>query len=142
MSARLYQIVKDVPGHLWCGPAAIAAITGEPVSKVLYAAKRVTTRESIRRMWCSEIVATLHELGRPRAETFGFVGPYPTLAQWRKTRDEELHVRPVIAFITGHFIAVAGNRVVDHEFTDPIYLSDHPNQRKRVKAVIVPGEPA
>lgn len=151
-SATLYQIQKDIPGHLWCGPAAIAAVTGRPVSEVISAVKTVrqlrggssSVREQpVKAMFASEVRCTLNHLG--------FQGSYsvptprdarPTFAGWRKSRTPEFRQQPLIVLVTGHFVCIAGNRLVDNTHVDPILASEYDGQRKLVRVVIVPGSQA
>lgn len=141
MSARLYQIQKDIPGHLWCGPATIAAVTGRPVSEVVEWVRWIREkrgagfrRPAVKWMYASEVVRALQYLGFPDARCYAC--PDITFAQWRKKRTPEQRRRAEILLLTDHFVAVAGNRLVDNVHVDPILASAYSRQRALVRQAI------
>lgn len=142
MSARLYAIVHDLPGRLWCGPAAVAAVTGAPTSRIhaIIAAERAThgfrRGEGIKGTWPNELRLAMFALGyrciwHAGANVAGT--PRPTFAQFRRARAPELRDAALVVSLTGHFVALAGNRLVDNRYRDPIMASDYPHQRTRVE---------
>lgn len=130
MSAKLYAIQHDVDRKLWCGPAAIAAVTGLPTSEVYEACDRVLGRQT-KRMSAHQVARALRALGHEARGVF-LDRPKPTFAKFRKIRSPEYRRRPLILLLTGHFVVLAGNRFVDSNNLDPILASDYWRQKKRV----------
>ena len=100
-----------------CGPAAIAAVTGEPLEHIL----RLTGRHP---MSALEIRHAMGQLGFPCETDFRLLNtpsPWwerrrmPTLGRWIRdgyAQDGAAH----IVFITRHAVAVAGGEICDNGF--------------------------
>lgn len=141
----LRDVVNDTKTRAFCGPMAVAAITGEPVSRVRDAFRLVRYGAS----WTSRrrsppIMGThAHETERV-LRLFGYVGAWhevagrPTLAAYLDDRTGEQRTHPCVVIVTGHCVAVSGwvfcdtfskGRVVDADTA--------PGRRKRVQKVFV-----
>jgi hypothetical protein len=142
MSARLYAIVHDLPGRLWCGPAAVAAVTGAPTSRVhaIIEAWRIARRgyagRGVRRTYAGELAYAVRELGFV-ATCYYASGDNPTFATFRRSRSLAMRRVAYIVLVTDHFVALAGNRLVDSVHRDPILASDWKHQRTRVREYII-----
>ncbi|MBU2325896.1 MAG: hypothetical protein KJ755_00850 [Alphaproteobacteria bacterium] len=141
----LRDVVNDTKSRPFCGPMAVAAITGEPISRVRDAFRLVRYGEGwIHYTRAPAIMGTLaHEVARV-LRLFGFIGSWrlvddrPTLAAWLEARAGVERTHPLVVQVTGHWIALSGwefcdtrsrGRVVDAE--------EAPGRRKRVRRVFV-----
>lgn len=142
---RLKDVVHDVKTSAYCGPTAVAAITGEPISVV---------RDAYRfaqygRRWI-DFARRPPVMGTTQIETasvlrlFGFQGYWefkphkPTLAAYLASRKGAPRTNPTAIFLTGHVVAVRGWEFCD-TFTDGMVVDadDAPRRRKRVMSVFV-----
>lgn len=122
----------------FCGPTALAAITGETVERieqiiVAHRAQHGQPRRDkkrgaiVRTMWANEVAPVCAALGwRVVVERYR---PGMTFAQWQAQRGDGPH----LVLITGHFVAVSGHWFVDSGNRLPIPLSRAPYRRKRVR---------
>ncbi|WP_296083077.1 hypothetical protein [uncultured Agrobacterium sp.] len=141
----LRDVVNDTKSRPFCGPMAVAAITGEPISRVRDAFRLVRHGEGwIHCKRAPAIMGTLtYEVERVLS-IFGYVGSWrvvddqPTLAAWLEARAGVERTHPLVVQVTGHWIALSGwefcdtrsrGRVVDAE--------EAPGRRKRVRRVFV-----
>lgn len=120
----------------YCGPAAIAALTGVTTDDAARELRAVSGRRAIKWCYTSELVAALERLGYRATETR--VGDNPTLARW--LRERENRGVATIVLVTGHFVAVKGNKFADNRNPDPIFISKAPGRRRRVKYVLTVTE--
>lgn len=137
--------------NTFCGPTAIAALTGIEVGRVEAAVKEYRTRVrpprhrlrlgvgvNVRTMWSSEVIGVLAILGWKPVEVNGpvFLGRSranrPTFAGWQRTAGDGLW----LVLFLGHFVAVHRRRrnstFVDPQNSTPIPLRTAPYRRKRV----------
>jgi hypothetical protein len=125
--------------HIYCGPTALAAITGiapGDVEKVVlaYRAKHGTPRRNVlrgavvRMMWSSEIAPVAELLGWRATELLSW--PRPSFAQWsRLGRGDDAY----LVLVTHHFVAVRGQWFADSAQRNPIPLRQAKHKRKRVQ---------
>lgn len=137
---RLYEIHHDFPGRLWCGPAAIAAVTGAPTSRAVSAIKAVRDKYGdfvgpVKGTWPNEIARAIGRI-RPTwsIEVIHFEYFKTTLAQWRNYHRQSNLI--YVVAITGHFLAVAGNKLMDDNNREWIPVSEYHKQRAIVRKVI------
>ncbi len=128
----LYAINHTNRSRLWCGPAAIAAVTGFDTETIHRTARAVTGRKSLMGMSYGNVVATLHALGVD-ASLHRMVKPYVTFAQWLKTNREHLS-KPYIVVVGNHYVVVQGRYFIDNHTKDKVLLKDAPRRRARVAA--------
>src|SRR5690606_2284494 len=112
---RLRDAVNDTKSRAFCGPMVVAAITGEPVSRVRDAFRYVRYGAS----WTSRrrsppIMGThTHETERV-LRLFGYVGAWhkvsgrPTLAAYLEGRRGVQRTHPCVVLVTGHYVAISG----------------------------------
>lgn len=124
----------------FCGPTAIASITGRTVAEVEQAIvahraehgqpRRDQKRGAVvRTMWSNEVAPVVERLGWRVAEEQR--GEFRTFAQWQRERG----AGPYLVLITRHFVAVSGEQFVDTRNREPIPLAKAPYRRKRVKFI-------
>jgi len=136
---------KDGSTKMYCGPAALCAITGKTYEEVRAKVNVLRHRkpnQGIIGMHNYEMVDALRLFGwatyaRKVCRTFAngeSVSPiYPTLAKFLKNRtDEEMH-HMLLINITGHYVTVYGNMLVDNHTTIPVHLAIAPHKKCRVK---------
>jgi hypothetical protein len=145
LSIGLYAAPNPAGRHTYCGPTAIAALTGRAVEDVeahvmAYRAEHGTPKRCrvpkglyVKAMELRECAALLRLLGRP-CETV-FCSDRPTFARWRRTRAQK--GARYLVLVTGHFVAMAEGYMVDTAQRTPVEASRIVRlQRKRVVAFI------
>jgi hypothetical protein len=138
---RLYAIQHDLPTILWCGPAAVAAVTGAPTSRIVEIIRanrgeRDGRARAVTYTWPAELIHALHALGRDSYWTGMSMRGEPTFAQFRKARTTQMRARALIVLVTGHFLVLAGNRFMDSRQREPILATQWSGQRRRVQGYI------
>ncbi|MGQ3210913.1 MAG: hypothetical protein ACT6U0_21390 [Shinella sp.] len=142
---RLRDVVNDTKSRAFCGPTAVAAITGEPVSRVRDAFRLVRYGTNwIRRHRSPPIMGTYtHEIERV-LRLFGYVGAWhkvpgrPTLAAYLEDRGGLQRTHPCVVRVTRHVVAVSGWVFCDTASKGQLVNADDaPGRRKRVKDVLV-----
>lgn len=132
---KLHPIKHDLKTTLWCGPAALAAITGKPTSEVMATAKRVMNRRTVKGMSNLYLSRVARALG-VELET-KYLSPGLTLARWCKTHKHLFADKPVIVNVTGHYVTVCGRTFVDNHVERAVPLKRAPHRRCRVQVVFV-----
>lgn len=129
---------QDGSTHMYCGPAALCAISGDSYERVR---KIVNTRirfrkenQGITSMAMSEVKDALYHLGfnctwNP-ANVKGM-----TLNQYLKSRREHEKNVTLVINLTDHFVVVQGDKLVDNHTTIPVHIAIAPWKRKRVESV-------
>ena len=138
--------LNAAPGTAFCGPTAIAAITGatpEDVERLVIAYRKTMPppRRSMPKrgrpvstMWLNEIAPIMGKLGWTLIDHRQAHCQRVTFAQWqRETRGKR---GTSVVLVTGHFVAVSGDWFVDSCNRNPIPLSKAPLRRKRVTACL------
>lgn len=120
------------PHNKYCGPAAIAAVTGISTGKAAKMIREHSDRRMITGTSLSEMCAILAQ-NDLRANVTPLVKPQPTLNQWLKRAYKgEL----CIVEITGHWIAFCGDKFVDTHCRLPTPIENIHLKRSRVKHVL------
>lgn len=138
------------PAHLYCGPAALVAVTGlDYLTKIRPAINRALGRRENRPrpagMSWRAMEATLAAFGYA-VEPLGDysliswpAGNCLTLTQFAASLTDDL---PRIVCVTGHYVALHRNTVVDNRVPLGAPVAEHPSARCRVRAswAITPKE--
>lgn len=150
MSAHRLHRVECPDSRIFCGPYALAALTGLPVSTwpnepmrwsrtLDYLSVALTDRAGVRS------VETPSRRGRPVyegtwAERPGRVCGRPML--WQVCRPGRLGIASVRVGHGGHLVAIDGFLASDNHTRRPVWVHDHPwgRQRVRLLAELEPGE--
>lgn len=151
---KLKPIVHDKGTVLWCGPAVLAAISGQKTSvvhQVLEGVRGCTGIKGVREGELRSAALTLGYKLTPlayadilTAATPSSPQTYPTLAQWTRKNRALLAQHTVIITVTGHYVVVSGNTFVDNHTKEPVRLKKAPHRRCRVRRVCIveaTGEP-
>ncbi len=137
-------------GAMWCGPAAISALTGYSTTEVsrLVARSRNNRRgagrfsgtrsvRGVKAMTDREVSSALEALGyKARTSRVISGGREATLAQW--ARDHADPIGSYVVLITGHFVAVHNGQIIDNrtcQWAD-VLRPGAPYRRARVKCAI------
>jgi hypothetical protein len=144
------SLKRDVGGRAWCGPTAIGAITGEPLSKVREVLREAKGGQTIkyRGKWgqtcerlrpvkgttTGQVIRALAKLGWIASRIS--VPNEPTLAAFLRKRTPSLMNVHLLIEVTNHWVVVKGRKFVD-TFTkgEPVFIGKAPGRRKRVHGV-------
>jgi hypothetical protein len=141
----LHDVVNDTKARAFCGPTAVVAITGEPVSRVRDAFRRVRHGPG----WTGydrapSITGTRDYEVQRVLRLFGYVGSWrriagqPTLAAYLEGRTGVERTHPCVVHVTGHWVAVSGWVFCDTFSKGQVVDADRaPGRRKRAKNVFV-----
>jgi hypothetical protein len=143
---KLHKIKHDLKSTLWCGPAALSAVTGEPTSRIHGIIKGLRGNDKpIIGVRNSELVKAARILGfelEPIFDAFaewrampacGLPLIYPTLAKFVRVNRDALK-DPVIINVTGHYVTVHRRTFVDNNVNpEGVRLKTAPHRRCRVK---------
>lgn len=142
---RLHDVVNDTKSRAFCGPTAVAAITGEPVSRVRDAFRLVRHGAGWTEYDRAPSITGTRDYEVQRVlRLFGYVGSWrriagqPTLAAWLEGRTGVERTHPCVVHITGHWVAVSGWVFCDTFSKGQVVDADQaPGRRKRAKDVFV-----
>ena len=143
----LYAAPNAPDRHIYCGPTAMAAITGfgsMVVERMLQSLRKDAPKprrerhargDMVRAMWSSEVEPLARALGWRAVEVVAPLDQHygTTLAQWQRRRVKD--AAPYLVLVTGHFVAVQGRWFVDSTQREPIPFSKAKHKRKRVVRV-------
>lgn len=127
----LFKINHDHRSKLWCGPAAIAAVTGHPTSTIYRVVQANEKRNRIMGMFPGELNRAMHSLGYTGKDEMHPRGM--TLAQFAAAHSDKFAQHPMIVATTEHFVVLHGRRFVDNVTQDPVWIKDAPHRRARVE---------
>lgn len=142
----LYPVDHTNRSRRWCGPSALAAITGLDTETVTRIHRRVNHQKQTMGVHTSHIRRVLHRLGyrslgwydaRPPA-----VDRRPTFAAWLRGRPQGLVRHTVLVVLGGrggHYVVVRGHKAVDSWRPEPVWISNSPHRKKRMRHVLVVG---
>jgi len=161
---KLKPVKNDIQTILWCGPAAISAVTGEKVSTIVAEMKRLSGRNRIKgvskglmqrtmtmlgweastiQKFDSEKINTPEErVGYGILISAGVTTKYvpwkkrPTLARYLREHRADFQEHACIVELTGHWVAVFGRRFCDNFTKEPVFLRSSPHRRARVQSVM------
>lgn len=141
----LRDVRNDTRSRAYCGPTAVAAITGAPISMVRDTYRLVRFgREWVHRPTAPGIVGTTYDEAEKVLRLLGFVGVWrhvdgaPTFAAYMQARTGIERTHPGILFVTRHAVAVSGWQFCDTLSKGRVIEADDaPRRRKRVRKVFV-----
>lgn len=123
----------------YCGPAAISAVTGVSTDEAAAVTRMLTGRRSVKGMHDGEMVRALQALGCRVEEVGRAVRETQrsgktrrlTLQEWLDRRAERERKSLMVAIVTGHFVAVKGDLVVDSlAKREPRHILSDPSRNK------------
>jgi hypothetical protein len=133
----LYEVSNSLDGKVYCGPMALAAITGLDTATIVAKLKdnrrRVSGNPTIRGTRFGELAMVASEFGWSVEHIKTFIRNPPTLAGWAKTRDRDT---AYLIAVTGHWVALKGHWFCDTRTCGvPVRFTKAPHRRKRVESV-------
>jgi hypothetical protein len=153
-------INRNKNSNRFCGPNALAALTGRHVDDTAHALRIVTKRKAIKGVFNRHMVAALELLGyratlvpvqRPltavmvhRTKAARTAQAFPTLTQVLRGALKGRGAAPYLVNTTGHYVVIRGRMLFDNKHPEGIRLTECPYRRKRVKAIyaVEAGVPA
>lgn len=140
---KLHPIVKDIKNVVWCGPGALATISGRPVSEVMHVVRKVTGQASPKGVRYSHLERSARLLGYALEEIPIHWGKLSTMARWTADNRSTLQSNAVVLCLSNHYVTVSGRTFNDNASVVPIPLKKAPYRRSRVRrawrVVKIPG---
>jgi hypothetical protein len=140
---KIVPVKHDIPTTLWCGPAVLSAVTGEPVSKItqiLMELRHAKNPADIKGISNWQLEETARKLGYELKVVHNYfpqvwteLRTVPTLAKYARECRAYFQKNAVIVNVTGHYIALFGRRFVDNHTKKPVFLTKSPHRRARVQ---------
>lgn len=133
---RLFQIPPRENGGRWfCGPAAIAALTGrsfEEIRAKINEGRGRCAHQAVRGTFQGEVLRALEDF----AQTWKRIGDGGrggmTLGRWRK---EKRGTGRYLILITRHWIVVRDRVLLDNKHPNGIHIADAGYDRRKIRAV-------
>ena len=133
---------RDGSDNMYCGPAALCAITGESYETVRESVN-VDVRDrphnrGITGMHGFEIRRVLEKFGYTAIETdYDFIYEKKNLNQYLKQRPFFEKNNVLFIELTSHFVTVKGDNLVDNHTKVPVHIAIAPWKRAKVRKVWV-----
>lgn len=131
----IHPIIKDTPSRLYCGPTALAALTGLPTSKIFKMVRRVRgdadrryygkivngghvlsvtgRKRPIKSMWNSEMITVLHRAGLKVADAKSLRRVPEHAMTLGEFCDDRGHSGPYLLEVTRHYVVVSHGQIID-----------------------------
>jgi hypothetical protein len=144
---KLHAINDDLKTTLWCGPAALAAISGKPASHCVLAIRHSLNpayyHKPVKGVSNTILIRAAEKLGFSMTKCFeqinyakGLILKFnqlPTLARFCREHRELLRRETILINITGHYVVVSGRSFIDNHTGKPVSLASAPHRRCRVQ---------
>lgn len=139
------KITHDIKTALWCGPAAISAVTGEPTSKIMELARYVTGKPTVKGLSVGALKGVLSRLGYRVDDVYSFGSVFcqtggtataPTLAKWTRENAATFSKLPCVVLVSNHYVTVKGRTLIDNHVPTGAPLKKAPWRRARVARVL------
>lgn len=127
-------LLRSAHSNRFCGPAAVALLTGRHVDDAAYALRTVMGRRAVKGTSNPFMVAALDLLGHLALPVP--TGGRPTLTQalsgaLRGRKADQAY----LVLLTHHYVVIRGRRLYDNKHPQGVWLSECPYRRKRVRAL-------
>lgn len=131
---------RNKNSNRYCGPAAIALLTGVHVDEAARALRIVSRKRAIKGATNRQMMDAMYMLGYMAVPVpTGATGKHrPTLTQvlagsLRNRQPETAY----LMVVTGHYVVIRGRKLYDNRHPDGIWLGECPYRRKRVRGLWV-----
>ena len=121
----------------WCGPAALAAMTGINTGEAAALFRRLTGKRNCTRLHTQFMVRALAHLGYEVHRRDYDRSNWPTVNQWLKNYTGQ----PVILVAGNHYWALNGEHYVDSFNRLPTPISQIRKPRARIETVLIVWDP-
>jgi|TARA_R100001510_G_C7578076_1_gene152095 hypothetical protein len=121
----------------WCGPTALALITGRTLKFCHNKLARIEGKEPryLKGVYKPSMRRALQEMGY-QMERINFVRQGMTLRKYIEEVQTTEHFRGVMLVnVTRHYVVISKGMVVDNHSIVPLPVRKHPMRRKRIKNV-------
>lgn len=141
---KLHPIQHDMTTRLWCGLAALSAVTGRPTSHACRAIQDVRGdwRSPVEGINVVTLVAAARRLGvkltcvwNYQDEAKSLLAQSPTLAEFTREFSSLWRRVPAIVRLTGHYIMLEDGIFLDAHVPGPTPIRNAPGLGRRVKSV-------
>jgi len=144
----LFKPIIDVPRTAYCGPSAVAILTGVPVSRIEKMIRRIRggyksydgRKIPIKGTYAGECIKVLKRLGC-KVKPFEFTFAKGTFA---KFVEDTRYAGTFLVEVTDHFMTCSGGMIADSGYHDPMPIEDYKKGQRRVQRawkVIAPVMP-
>jgi hypothetical protein len=130
----MLHAIKNPPKRtkMWCGPSALAIITGEDYETCRYALSQISGRP-VMGVYRHDMATALWRFGYSMdARTFE---PGATLASWLRSRSAADAKTLFLVVLSKHYIVVQGRKACDNHTKEPVFIGDMRLRRARIQAV-------
>jgi hypothetical protein len=142
------KLIRDKHSNHYCGPAAVALLTGVHVDEAARALRAASGERAVKGTVNRHMMTALSLLGHMAipVPTQSVNGRPPTLTQALKgaLRGRQVETRYLVT-LTGHYVVIQGRKLYDNKHPQGVRLTECPYRRKRVRAlfsvVILSGKP-
>jgi hypothetical protein len=134
---RLKPVVHDNKSKLWCGPAVLSSISGQPTSIIHRMIRDYTGRPSVKGTSHSAVVTVAGKLGYHMVTHHVPVKGRPTLAAWLRQNRTLVASNTIVIGLTNHWVAVSGRSFVDSHTKKPVSYGKAPHRRCRVERYMI-----
>lgn len=123
--------IKNPPKRtkMWCGPSALAIITGEDYETCRATLSKITNRPVMGVHNC-DMRSALNRFGYGMDARW--FKPDSTLAQWLKDRNSK---SLFLVVLSNHYIVVQGRKACDNHTKTPVFTGDMRLRRARIQNV-------
>lgn len=130
---KLHPIVHDLKTTLWCGPGALATISGQPSSVCMKALRDSTWQDRpIKGVGCGLLVKAAARLGYRLTSLPVNAGHKLTMAAWTRENAAAFAQNPVVLVVANHYVTVKGRSFNDNWCKVPMPLKKARLRRARV----------
>lgn len=132
---KLHPINHDLKTTLWCGPGALATISGQPTSVCMAALRDSTRREGpVKGVGTCHLVKAAARLGYRLVNISPTADYKPTMAAWTRENKPAFADNPVVLVVANHYVSVKGRSFNDNWCKVPMPLKKARLRRARVAA--------
>lgn len=124
----------------WCGPAALATLTGMPLVQATEVLTRIHggSYTDLDGVWPEDVIIALNEQGK-RATQIDMIKRYPTLTHGRMLenflRDRTAYekINPMLIQVDNHFVSAHMDYLCDNWVMSPTHWTKFPKLGRKVK---------
>lgn len=116
----LHPIKHDNRSALWCGPAAMAAITGHPTSLIHGMLRNASGRKAITFAYDSDVTGAMRSLGYEVEHFEEYNGERMSVCEFSRHKAELLRDHALLVQVHGHYVVLYRDLFIDSQHPKPI----------------------